>query len=260
MKEFFHFELDNGIRVTHKQVDTEVSHCGITIGAGTRDELDHEHGMAHFIEHSIFKGTKKRKAFHILNRLDSVGGELNAYTTKEKTCIYASFLNEYFDRALELLQDITFHSTFPKHELEKEKEVVIDEINSYLDSPAEQIFDDFESLVFDGHPIGRDILGTPESIVQFESSDLQEFTKRNYTTDQIIFSSVGNISVNKLKRLLKKYLEPIPTSNHLVKTPFKPNGRKKLQQDRGTWQTHCILGNLAYSVKDKKQTSADIAK
>ncbi|MFB0997295.1 MAG: pitrilysin family protein, partial [Flavobacteriales bacterium] len=165
MENLNQFNLSNSIKCIHQQVDTaEVSHFGITINAGSRDELEGEQGLAHFIEHCIFKGTAKRKPFHILSRLDAVGGEINAYTTKEETCIYGSFLNIYYERAIELIADILFNSSFPTHEIQKEKDVIIDEINSYMDSPSEQIFDDFEDQVFKGHPIGRNILGTVDGV------------------------------------------------------------------------------------------------
>ena len=167
--------LPNSIKCIHQQIDSaEVSHFGITIKAGSRDELKNEQGLAHFIEHCIFKGTTKRKPFHILSRLDAVGGEINAYTTKEETCIYGSFLNIYYERAIELISDILFNSTFPTREINKEKDVIIDEIHSYMDSPSEQIFDDFEDQLFDGHSIGRNILGTIDSVNSFQKSNIQE--------------------------------------------------------------------------------------
>ena len=159
--------LHNGIRLVHYRVPGLVAHCGIIINTGSRDETDLEHGIAHFIEHMLFKGTKKRKAYHILSRLEDVGGELNAYTTKEETAVHASFLKEDYERAVELISDITFHSVFPEKEIEKEKDVVIEEINSYLDNPSELIFDDFEELIFSNQPIGHNILGTPESVKSF---------------------------------------------------------------------------------------------
>ena len=154
------YELDNGIRIVHKPISGKIAHCGFIINTGSRDELLYENGIAHFIEHTIFKGTNKRKAHHILNRIDSVGGEINAYTTKEKTCVYASFVIDYFERASELLSDILINSTFPEKEIEKEKDVIIDEIHSYQDTPFEQIYDDFEELVFCNHSLGMNILGT----------------------------------------------------------------------------------------------------
>ena len=156
--------LKNGLKVIHQQVDGKAAWCGLIIGVGSRDERPEEEGIAHFIEHVIFKGTEKRKAFHILSRIEDVGGELNAYTTKEDTCIYASFLARDYERALELFADIVFHSVFPEKEIEKEKEVVIDEINSYKDSPGELIFDDFEELIYPDYPIGRNILGSEKAV------------------------------------------------------------------------------------------------
>jgi predicted Zn-dependent peptidase len=157
-------ELPNGLRLIHKQIDSPVAHCGIMINTGSRDETSSEHGITHLIEHLIFKGTSKRKAYHILSRMEDVGGELNAYTSKEETCIHTSFFNNYYDRAFELLRDILFYSTFPAKEIEKEKEVILDEINSYKDSPFELIFDDFEEQIFHDHPMANNILGSEKSL------------------------------------------------------------------------------------------------
>lgn len=197
--------LSNGIRLIHRQVDQKVAHCGIILNTGSRDESDDEWGIAHFIEHVIFKGTNKRKAYHILNRMEDVGGELNAYTTKEDTCIYATFLDKDYKRALELISDISFNSIFPEKELEKEKEIVLDEINSYKDSPSELIFDDFEDLIFKNDSIGRNILGTPENIKSFTKENIQKFIKNNYHTDQMVISSVGNISFKKLIKMVESF-------------------------------------------------------
>ena len=159
--------LANGIRIIHHPVKSAVAHCGIMINTGSRDEAKSEQGMAHFIEHALFKGTKKRKAFHILSRLEDVGGELNAYTTKEETWYYASFVNNYYERSIELLSDIIFNASLPGKELDKEKDVIMDEIYSYLDSPSESIFDDYEELIYLGHPIGRNILGVKKNASEF---------------------------------------------------------------------------------------------
>ena len=156
------YTLPNGLRIIHEPTLSKVAYCGFAIDAGTRDEAANEQGMAHFVEHLIFKGTVKRKAWHILNRMENVGGDLNAYTNKEETVVYSAFLTEHLERALELLGDIVFHSTFPQHEIEKETEVIIDEIQSYEDNPSELIFDDFEDMIFRNHPLGRNILGKPE--------------------------------------------------------------------------------------------------
>ena len=154
------YTLPNGLRIIHEPTLSKVAYCGFAIDAGTRDEAEDEQGMAHFVEHLIFKGTEKRKAWHILNRMENVGGDLNAYTNKEETVVYAAFLTGHLERALELLGDIVFHSTFPQHEIEKETEVIIDEIQSYEDNPSELIFDDFEDMIFRNHPLGRNILGS----------------------------------------------------------------------------------------------------
>lgn len=161
------YTLPNGLRIIHEPTLSKVAYCGFAIDAGTRDEAENEQGMAHFVEHLIFKGTEKRKAWHILNRMENVGGDLNAYTNKEETVVYAAFLKEHLERALELLGDIVFHSTFPQHEIEKETEVIIDEIQSYEDTPSELIFDDFEDMIFRNHPLGRNILGKPELLRKF---------------------------------------------------------------------------------------------
>jgi len=197
--------LSNGIRLVHHVVPSKVAHIGMFINAGTRDENSREHGIAHFIEHTIFKGTEKRNVFQVLNRLENIGADLNAYTSKEETCIYASFLSEYYDRTLELFQDILFHSTFPEKELVKEKQVVMDEIRSYQDNPADQIFDDFEDLVFAGHPLGTNILGTIKSLKAFTRNDLLEFIRRNYSFEEIVIVSVGDIEFPRLVKLVTKY-------------------------------------------------------
>ncbi len=253
--EFDFFTLSNGLRVVHKQIDnSDVSHCGLLIDVGSRDEKDDEQGLAHFIEHCIFKGTGKRKAYHILSGLDAVGGELDAYTTKEETCIYASFLNKHYERAMELIADITFNSTFPAKEIEKEKEVIIDEIYSYQDSPAEQIFDDFEDMIFAGHPIGRNILGTVSSVNTLQQSHIKQFIKRTYSIDKMVFSSVGNIPLKTLQRLLEKHLSlPFTQKASNGRKPF--TGYRPIERtvERDTYQTHCLMGTVAYKASDPKR-------
>ncbi len=243
--------LSNGIRLVHRHADNPVAHCGIIIGAGSRNEEAKEHGLAHFIEHGIFKGTTKRKVYHVLNRLENVGSDLNAYTTKEETCIYASFLNKYYDRTLELISDITFNSTFPEKELKKEKDVIIEEINSYRDNPAEMIFDDFEELLFDGHPLGRNILGTKKNIKLFDKAKIDRFMANNYHTDRMVICSVGKINFRRLITLVEKYVGSISSNfNHTTPAPFllyKP-ARKAVK--KRTFQTHCMIGNTAYNYND----------
>src|SRR5665811_882246 len=186
--DFLTHTLKNGIRVIHQETDSPVGHLGILINAGSRDEQEHEHGLAHFIEHSVFKGTKKRKAFHVLSRIEDVGGELNAYTTKEETTLYSTFLTQDYERAAELLGDILFNSVYPEKELQREKEVITEEINSYKDSPSELIFDEFEELIYDGHPIARNILGTNENISRFDRDAILKFIGNNYHTNQMAVS------------------------------------------------------------------------
>ena len=205
--EFECFELSNGIRVVHRRNDRPIAHFSLMIRAGSRNETIAEEGLAHFIEHVLFKGTGKRKAYHILSRMEDAGGELNAYTDKESTVIYTSFLKADYARAIDLICDIAFNSTFPPKELEKEKEVIIDEINSYKDSPSEQIFDDFEALVFPDHPLGMNILGTPEKVKSFNRENVIDFMQREYGANRMVFSSVGDISAGRLKNILEKYLQ-----------------------------------------------------
>lgn len=248
------YTLRNGIRIIHKQDKSPVGYCGLIINAGSRDEKDEEHGMAHFIEHVIFKGTKKRKAYHVLSRLDDVGGELNAYTTKEETCIYASFLKQDYERAIELIYDITFNSTFPEKELAKEKEVIVDEINSYKDSPAEFIFDEFEEMLFKGDPMGRNILGTEQKLKTFDEKMIRLFMQNNYNTDQMVFCSVGNVSFKKIVKWAEKYFGDVEES---IRTFERPDISRYVPEsqtiERDTHQCHVMIGNVAYDFKHDKR-------
>lgn len=244
--------LKNGIRLVHFPIPGMVSHCGLVINAGSRDESEKEHGIAHFVEHMLFKGTSKRKAYHILTRLDDVGGELNAYTTKEETAVHASFLKEHYERAIELMKDLVFNSSFPPKEIEKEKEVIIEEINSYKDNPAELIFDEFEEQVFNGLAIGRNILGTKKSVKAFKRESLLSFISRNYSTDQIVFCSVGNIPENKIIHLFTKYFIDIPVIHNIKNQSFVPDYKPThIIRQLKTYQNHCIIGNTAYDIRHK---------
>lgn len=252
--EYQSYTLKNGIRLIHKPSGNAVAHFGLMVNAATRDENEEENGLAHFIEHMIFKGTGKRKAFHILSRMENVGGELNAYTTKEETCVYASFLNEFYERAFELLYDISFHSVFPEREIEKEKDVVIDEINSYRDNPSEEIYDEFENMLFNGHPMGKHILGAIPSIRSFKRDMLYGFIRENYNTNQIVLASVGKISFDKLKLLAEKYFGAIPAT-------YRKNKRKPLSAyqplqktvHRNSFLSHGCIGNIAYAIKSEQR-------
>ena len=208
--QYYTHQLSNGLRIIHAPNSSEVAHCGLIINAGSRDEQSHEQGIAHFVEHLIFKGTRKRRAFHILSRMDDVGGEINAYTSKEETCIHTSFLNKDYERSLELLSDITFNSVFPGQEMTREKDVIIDEINFYKDNPGEAIYDDFEELVFQDQPLGRNILGTPELLNRYNRRDIEHFVQRNYLPGEMVISSIGNIDFEKLVRLVEKHFGPVP--------------------------------------------------
>lgn len=246
--------LKNGLKIIHQYVPNKAAYCGLIINVGSRDEQEEEVGIAHFIEHVIFKGTGKRKAYHILSRLEDVGGELNAYTTKEDTCIYASFLPKDYERTLELFADIVFDSVFPEKEIEKEKEVVIDEINSYKDSPGELIFDDFEEFIYRGEPIGRNILGKEEKVRQFTREQILKFVRRHYKPQRMVISSVGDISFEKLLRLIEKYFGHIEGDESRavrVRPGLYVPSCKEIVKD--TFQNHCIIGNIAYDYKEEKR-------
>jgi predicted Zn-dependent peptidase len=246
--------LDNGIRLVHHTIPGLVAHCGLIIDTGSLDETEEEHGIAHFIEHMLFKGTKKRKAYHILSYLEDVGGELNAYTTKEETAVHASFLKDDYGRAVELICDIAFNSVFPEKEIEKEKDVVIEEINSYLDNPSELIFDDFEELVFRNQPIGRNILGSPGSVKSFSQKKISDFIVKNYNTHKMVFCSVGNISKEKIMRLFAAHFGNIPFNSTEVRSVNKwTYSPSTLTKEMDTYQNHCIIGNIAYDLKDKRR-------
>lgn len=250
------FTLPNGLRLIHTTSPTNVAYCGFAIDAGTRDELPQEQGMAHFVEHLIFKGTEKRKAWHILNRMENVGGDLNAYTNKEETVIYSAFLKEHFNRAAELLADIVFHSVFPQNEIEKEVEVIIDEIQSYEDSPSELIFDDFEELIFPNHPLGRNILGNPELLRQFISEDARKFVHSHYRPENMIFFVQGDIPFQKVIRTLEKVTSDIPQFEEGSKTRKLPSEYKpsKLILHKDTHQAHVMIGGRGYHAYDEKRT------
>jgi len=238
----------------HRQTDSPVAHVGIIVNAGARDELPHEQGIAHFIEHLVFKGTQKRTARQVLDRIENVGADLNAFTTKEDTTVYASFLSEHYARTLELFADILFHSAFPDSELKKEKDVVIDELNSYKDSPMEWIHDEFDELIFGEHPLGKNILGTPAHLRKFNRNHVLEFTKRLYFTNQMVISSVGSIDFDKLIAMAGKYFGN--EQSHLgAPERLAPPAYLKTDASRkfSKHQSHIVIGNRAYSYHDKKR-------
>lgn len=247
-------QLDSGIRMVHSQFkDSDVVHCGFYIEVGSRDELLNENGIAHFIEHCYFKGTKKRDTIAILNAVDSYGGELNAYTTKEETVLYATLPKFIFKDAVDVLADILFQSQFPTKEINKEKDIVIDEIYSYLDSPSEQIFDDYENLVFKNHSLGRLILGTEESVKGFKKQDILKFIKENYAKDKIIFSYVGPHDIEEVKSVLESYNEfwnELPDHSQRNRVEFTDYIARHEISDKETHQYHCMLGGIAPGFED----------
>lgn len=252
--ELLHHTLDNGIRLVHHRTNGITAHCGLIINTGSRDEKEKEHGMAHFVEHMLFKGTRKRKPYYIFSRLDNEGGELNAYTSKEETVIHASVLREDFEKAIDIISDMAYNSVFPEKEIAKEKEVIIEEINSCLDNPAELIYDNFEEMVFEGESLGRNILGTPRHIRSITRDTLTDFVRKNYNTTETIFCSAGNIPDKKIIRLFNKYFGNIPEKNHRSsrkqKHRYTPSTRI---ETRDTNQDHCIIGNIAFGYRDRRR-------
>ena len=249
-------QLQNGIRVLHKPSPSNISHACIIINAGSRDEGQAKDGLAHFIEHLLFKQTEKRNTNQILNRLELVGADLNAYTTKEYTCVHASFLKPHLERSLDLFEDILFHSVFPEEEMNKEKEVILDEISSYQDQPDEAINDDFEDLLFEGHPLGRNILGTPESVKSFNKKDIQLFMKSNYRTDEIIIGIFGDYDFKTVIRISEKLYGKIPANLPArVREKVGPYTPKKNIFSKPINQAHCVIGNQSYSFHHKHRTA-----
>lgn len=249
------YRLDNGIRIVHKPVShSRVGHCGFVLNIGSRDEDLNQLGLAHFWEHMAFKGTQKRKAYHILNRLDSLGGELNAFTEKEKICFYASFLVEHYEKAIELLTDITFDSIFPHTQIERERHVILEEMAMYRDTPDDALLDEFDSLVFAGHPLGHNILGTTESVQSFKREDFNRFIQGNIHTEEIVFSSVGNIPFDKVLRLANKYIKAIPPKKaHRKRSTFSNYRAVEEVKERSSSQAYCVMGQPAYSIYDSRK-------
>jgi predicted Zn-dependent peptidase len=254
MTKFLTHVLSNGIRLIHFHAESPVAHCGLLINTGSRDELPEQHGVAHLLEHMLFKGTQKRSSYHILSRMEDVGGEINAYTTKEETCIHSTFFTQYHDRAMELISDIAFNSSFPDREVNKEKEIILDEINSYKDSPSELICDEFEELIYDGNPLGRNILGEESRLRTFNRETILAFIRQNYSTEQMVVSSVGNIPFNKLVKVFTKHFGQYPFKNHRQRGSANyTNPAVKRAIQRGTYQAHCIMGNIAYDITSEKR-------
>ena len=284
------YTLDNGLRIIHLPSDSQVVYCGYQINAGTRNEEPGEEGLAHFCEHVTFKGTERRKAWHILNCLESVGGDLNAYTNKEGTVYYSAILKEHIARAVDLLSDIVFHSVYPQAEIDKEVEVICDEIESYNDSPAELIYDEFENILFTGSQLGHNILGTAEQVRAFKTEDALRFTRKLYRPDNAIFFAYGDIDFKKLVRLLQRALaedasvvklaeEKLPQISQITQisrdensiaeeksvSSVKSVGPKNypsvrdeiagqtIVMQKNTHQAHVMIGTQAYDVNDDRR-------
>ncbi|MCE6990453.1 pitrilysin family protein [Dyadobacter sp. CY323] len=247
--------LANGIRIAHKQVPyTQIAHCGIMLDIGSRDELPHQQGLAHFWEHMAFKGTEKRSSYHIINRLENVGGELNAYTTKEKICFHASVLDDHFDKAMDLLADITFHSVFPEKQIERERNVILEEMSMYLDSPEDAIQDDFDQSVFPDHALGNNILGTAETVSSFGKEELHQFINENIDTERIVVSSVSRLPFSKVVRTAEKYLGDVP-HRRTSRVRIAPQSYSPVtqQKERPIQQAQCAMGQPAYSLLDDRR-------
>lgn len=283
------YTLDNGLRIIHLPSDSQVVYCGYQINAGTRNEEPGEEGLAHFCEHVTFKGTERRKAWHILNCLESVGGDLNAYTNKEGTVYYSAILKEHIARAVDLLSDIVFHSVYPQAEIDKEVEVICDEIESYNDSPAELIYDEFENILFKGSPLGHNILGTAEQVRAFKTEDALRFTQKLYRPDNAIFFAYGDIDFKKLVKLLKTLnfehgtlnfmnsktsetpaaeMEAGDANHKVQSSQFKVQSKEvqssmfnvqskvagqTIVMQKNTHQAHVMIGTRAYDVNDDRR-------
>ena len=252
--------LDNGLRIIHLPSDSKVVYCGYQINAGTRDEEPGEEGLAHFCEHVTFKGTERRKAWHILNCLESVGGDLNAYTNKEGTVYYSAILKEHIARAVDLLSDIVFHSVYPQAEIDKEEEVICDEIESYNDSPAELIYDEFENILFKDSSLGHNILGTAEQVRSFTTEDALRFTRKLYRPDNAIFFAYGDIDFKKLVKLVGRALAD-DDSGKLAAEKLPKNypsvgeeiAGQTIVMQKNTHQAHVMIGTRAYDVNDDRR-------
>lgn len=248
--------LPNGIKIILSRTQSRVIYSGVYINVGSRDEQGSDEGMAHFIEHSLFKGTEHRRAYHIQNRIDGVGGELNAFTTKEETCIYASSLSEHLERCLELFADILFHSTFPSLEIEHEKDVVLEEINSYSDSPAELIYDQYEELAFGDHPLAHNILGTKRNVKRFTTERLRIFILQRYTPSRMVITVAGNVAFDKLVRLCDKYFGSYENHPSVVDRSIKPTFHHfDKHVNRHTHQAHVLIGCEAPDVYHADKTA-----
>ncbi|SEF60201.1 Predicted Zn-dependent peptidase [Xylanibacter ruminicola] len=256
MTKYNTYTLKNGLRVIHLPSVSQVVYCGYQIAAGTRNELPGEEGLAHFCEHLTFKGTERRNALQIINALEGVGGELNAFTNKEDTVFYAAISKEHFLRAVDVLTDIVFHSTYPQHEMDKEVEVVCDEIESYNDSPAELIYDEFENILFEGHPLGHNILGRADLLHSYTTADALRFVQRYYRPDNAVFFVYGDIDFKRLVRNLEKQEfreDGRQKERPAINESFKEEISETLTLEKDTHQAHVMLGTRSYPYEDPRR-------
>ena len=259
-EQFSTHTFSNGLRLIHMPSPTDVAYCGMAIDAGTRDEEPSEQGMAHFCEHMLFKGTQHRRVWHILNRMEAVGGDLNAYTTKEETFVYAAFMRQHLSRAVQLLLDVVFNSTFPQHEIDKEVEVIAEEIESYKDTPSELIFDEFENLLFHQHPLGHDILGKAERVRQFSTEDALRFVRRLYRPERMVFFVFGRYDFHKVIQIVEKELNTIQPNEKSKVSPFTRSINSiptiipfKTVHNQHTHQAHVMMGCRGYASNDERR-------
>ena len=253
-EKYYTYTLSNGLRIILQPTEGQVSYAGFAINAGTRDERADQPGMAHFVEHMLFKGTEKRKAWHILNHMEKVGADLDAYTNKEETVVYSVFLQEHLKRAVDLMADLVFHSTFPQAEIEKETDVIIGEIQSYEDTPSDLIFDGFEDLIFSGHALGRDILGSAEALKRYTTADALAFYRQFYVPENMVFFVTGRYEMKQVIRYVEKAVEEIPQTplDYVRLSPSSYIAREQVQH-RDTHQAHVMMGNRAYEGNSKKK-------
>lgn len=260
MEEFYTYRLPNGIRGIHRQVKGGVVRCALCINAGSRDEQPDEYGLAHFVEHGLFKGTHRRKAYQVNCRLENLGGELNAFTTKEDTTIHATTLKGDFRKAAELIADIALRSTFPDREMEKEREVICDEINTYKDSPADLIYDTFEDMLFADSELGHNILGRKQSLKRYNSARCRAFVERTHTSDQLVFATIGNLSPKAVEAATERYFGEAPATvrpfERKAPSPYTPFD---CEQTKHTHQCHCIIGARAYGINEKRRLPLGLA-
>ncbi len=249
------YTLANGLRIIHKPSLSQVVYCGYQIAAGTRDELPGEEGMAHFCEHITFKGTEKHNALQIINGLEQLGGDLNAFTNKEDTTFYAAIQKEHIAKAVSLLTDIVFHSTYPQHEIDKEVEVICDEIESYNDSPADLIYDEFENMLFEGHSLGHNILGNANQLRTYTTEDALRFVRRNYRPENAIFFAYGDLDFGKLVKMVESNAsqlegfgaEKAPRQVAISRT------KREVVKDINSHQAHVMLGTQSYDIHHPKR-------